>query len=210
VTESVVEIVVTLGASSGKVGAKIAVKVSAKLTKEAAEKLAKEMAEKALKEAAEAAEQQLAKSAGKQTSRIIEETAEMHAKRMAKEGAEKAGKEGAEQCGKKTGKEATEYARKVGKQGEDAAGIDARIKGRINVPGTSRWRIPDELTRFVLKEVKNVKYLSLTRQLRDYLKIARSTGRTFELWVPQALPLNKLSAPLRKLIEEGEIILKRF
>ena len=101
VTESVVEIVVTLGASSGKVGAKIAVKVSAKLTKEAAEKLAKELAEKALKEAAELAEEQAAKSAGKQTSRIIEETAEMHAKRMAKEGAEKAGKEGAEQCGKK-------------------------------------------------------------------------------------------------------------
>ena len=198
---------VTLGASSGKVGAKIAVKVSAKLTKEAAEKLAKELAEKALKEAAELAEEQLAKSAGKQTSRIIEETAEMHAKRMAKEGAEKAGKEGAEQCGKKTGKEATEYARKVGKQGEDAAGIDARIKGRINVPGTSRWRIPDELTRMLLKEVKNVAKLSFTRQLRDYVKISQELGIPFELWMREGV---KLSKPLREAIEEGLIIPKYF
>jgi len=206
VTESVVEIVVTLGASSGKVGAKIAVKVSAKLTKEAAEKLAKEMAEKALKEAAEAAEQQLAKSAGKQTSRIIEETGEMAAKRMAKGGAEKAAKEGAEQCGKKTGKEATEYARKVGKQGEDAAGINARKKG-FQVPGTNRWRFPDAVTEFVLKEVKNVAKLSFTRQLRDYVKLSKHLGVPFELWVREGAHLSK---PLREAIDNGDIILRWF
>lgn len=69
----------------------------------------------------------------------------------------------------------------MGQAGERLAGIDRSAKQPINVNG--RVRIPDAMTDSVLKEVKNVKYISNTQQLRDFATYANATGRTLELWV---------------------------
>ena len=69
----------------------------------------------------------------------------------------------------------------MGKAGERMAGIDPSAKRAIRING--RVRIPDELTQTTLKEVKNVKYISNTLQLRDFADYAKITGRTLELWV---------------------------
>ena len=69
----------------------------------------------------------------------------------------------------------------MGKAGERMAGIDPSAKRAIRING--RVRIPDELTQTTLKEVKNVKYISNTLQLRDFVDYAKITGSTLELWV---------------------------
>ena len=69
----------------------------------------------------------------------------------------------------------------IGKIGEQLAGIDQGAKVSIFVNG--RTRIPDALTETVLTEVKNVKYISNTRQLKDFSDFALATGRTMDLYV---------------------------
>ena len=69
----------------------------------------------------------------------------------------------------------------MGKAGERMAGIEPSAKRAIRING--RVRIPDELTQTTLKEVKNVKCISNTLQLRDFADYAKITGRTLELWV---------------------------
>ena len=69
----------------------------------------------------------------------------------------------------------------IGKAGENMAGIDQSAKSTIQING--RNRIPDELTNTALREVKNVKYISNTQQLRDYRDFALSTGRKYILVV---------------------------
>ncbi len=56
-------------------------------------------------------------------------------------------------------------SRALGIAGEQAVGLSG-AKTAIQVGG--RTRIPDALTRTTLTEVKNVKTLSFTRQLRDF------------------------------------------
>ena len=69
----------------------------------------------------------------------------------------------------------------MGKAGERMAGIDQSAKEPIQING--RTRIPDALTDTTLTEVKNVKYISNTQQLRDFAAFANDTGRSLELWV---------------------------
>ena len=69
----------------------------------------------------------------------------------------------------------------IGKAGERMAGIDPDAKEIIKV--NKRIRIPDAMTSTTLKEVKNVKYISNTQQLRDYAAYAKLTERSLELWV---------------------------
>ena len=69
----------------------------------------------------------------------------------------------------------------IGKAGERMAGIDPSAKQAINVNG--RIRIPDALTDTVLTEVKNVKYISNTQQLKDFATYAGTTGRALQLYV---------------------------
>ena len=69
----------------------------------------------------------------------------------------------------------------IGKVGEQLAGINPNAKTSIQVNG--RTRIPDALTPSTLTEVKNVKYISNTSQLRDFATFAKNTGRTMELYV---------------------------
>lgn len=69
----------------------------------------------------------------------------------------------------------------LGKMGEEMAGIDPSRKVPIEV--NNRRRIPDALDDYTLTEVKNVKYISNTRQLWDFADYAELTGRSLELWV---------------------------
>ncbi len=96
---------------------------------------------------------------------------------------------------------ATALARRLGRAGEDAVGI-TQAKIGVKVPSSGRMVFPDKITDEVLKEVKNVKYQSLTQQLRDYLEIARARGLEYELWLR---PSTKVSKPLQRLMDAGEI-----
>ena len=80
----------------------------------------------------------------------------------------------------------------IGKAEEKMARINQSAKKPINVNGTIR--IPDELTSSTLKEVKNVKYISNTRQLKDFATYAKDTSRSLELWVR---PTTKIAQTVR-------------
>jgi hypothetical protein len=94
----------------------------------------------------------------------------------------------------------TATARSLGIAGERAVGITGP-KTAINVAG--RTRIPDAMTRTTLTEVKNVKSLSFTRQLRDFHSFSQQTGRDFILYTR---PNTTLSGPLQNAINQGTII----
>ena len=73
------------------------------------------------------------------------------------------------------------------------------------------YTMPSGITRFpddidpktnVLTEVKNVKSLSFTQQLRDYAAYAQENGLTFNLYVR---PSTQMSGPLRAAIANKEI-----
>ncbi len=68
-----------------------------------------------------------------------------------------------------------------------------------------RRRIPDGVTDEVLTEVKNVKKLSFTHQLRDYLDISQKYGLSFDLFVRQD---TKLSEPLKEMLRNEMIQLR--
>ncbi|HJL11558.1 MAG TPA: putative toxin [Polyangiaceae bacterium LLY-WYZ-15_(1-7)] len=93
----------------------------------------------------------------------------------------------------------------TGQAGEDAvrAVVDIGPKEKIFV--NDRYRIPDGMDPSWLNEVKNVKRLSNTRQLRDFLDFAQQTGRKFRLFVRQN---TRLSGPLEELVQAGVIILE--
>ena len=97
-------------------------------------------------------------------------------------------------------------ARRLGRAGEAAVGI-VGPKIRIPIPGTSRTRVPDQLTATSLVEVKNVQALTFTQQLRDFSSYARVTGRTFELYVRAN---TRLSGPLQEAVARGDIILREI
>ncbi|MGE3511605.1 MAG: RHS repeat-associated core domain-containing protein, partial [Vicinamibacterales bacterium] len=96
---------------------------------------------------------------------------------------------------------------RAGQAGEDAvrAVVNIGEKGKFVVNG--RTRIADGITDTVVSEVKNVKTLSYTRQLRDYVDFARQTGRRFDLFVrPDGG--TTLSGPLAEAIADRLINLR--
>lgn len=74
-------------------------------------------------------------------------------------------------------------------------------KTAIQVGG--RTRIPDALTRTTLTEVKNVKSLSFTQQLRDFHIYSQQNELNFILYTR---PNTTLSGPLQQAINNGSII----
>ncbi|MFZ5968239.1 MAG: putative toxin [Bacillota bacterium] len=104
---------------------------------------------------------------------------------------------------------ATEYARRVGRAGEQAAGIIKNTTRIKSITGSAKYRIPDGLddANKLIQEVKNVKYQGLTNQIKDFSAYAKREGYTFELFVR---PDTKISSPLQKLIDTGEIIIKHI
>ncbi len=108
----------------------------------------------------------------------------------------------ATEAGARTARHTIEEAVRVGKAGEDAAGI-VGPKSRIRIPGTDRYRVPERITPTTITEVKNVRRLSYTQQLRDLVNAAEVTGRDFELFIRET---TEVSGPLREAIEQGHII----
>lgn len=83
----------------------------------------------------------------------------------------------------------------LGQRGE--AAVAARTGLTKNTTGISvggRTRIPDFIG-VNIHEVKNVKRLSNTRQIRDYVSIASSRGQKLVVWVN---PTTRVSGPLRR------------
>jgi hypothetical protein len=103
--------------------------------------------------------------------------------------------------------EGSALATRLGRIGEET------IRGLENIgPATrfytpaGRLRIADGMLNTAVSEVKNVKYLSLTRQIRDYVQYSKSTGRTFQLFTRGS---TKLSGPLQDMVDTGAILLRR-
>ena len=68
-----------------------------------------------------------------------------------------------------------------------------------------RQRIPDFISPKKIIEVKNTNTQSLTQQIKDDIKLASTTGKTFELWTRSNTHLSK---PLLDEINAGHIIHK--
>jgi RHS repeat-associated protein len=94
-------------------------------------------------------------------------------------------------------------AARLGREGEAAVRSAISIGPKVGITlANGRRRVPDGLTRIVLSEVKNVAYLSRTKQLVDYMTFATETGRRFDLYVREG---TGLSGPLRNLHDAGKI-----
>ncbi|MEO0249526.1 MAG: putative toxin [candidate division WOR-3 bacterium] len=93
---------------------------------------------------------------------------------------------------------------RMGQAGERAAGITGP-KTRIEV-APNKFRIPDEVREGIsLTEVKNVKSLSFTRQLRDYYQYCQDKNLKFVLYTRKNTQLSKA---LQELIQQGKIELR--
>ena len=94
---------------------------------------------------------------------------------------------------------------RIGQEGEAAVRAVEDIGPKVPIEIAGRTRIPDGLTEEVLTEVKNVKSLSFTQQLRDYESYANQTGRQFRLWTRSN---TQLSGPLEDAVRNHEIVLR--
>jgi len=99
---------------------------------------------------------------------------------------------------------ATLLARTLGRDGELAAEIVKNTERIPSLTGTAAYRIPDALekTTLVLTEVKNVKQLSLTSQVKDFVLFAEKKG--YEV-ILRVRPTTRLSKPLQELVQQGRI-----
>jgi hypothetical protein len=94
------------------------------------------------------------------------------------------------------------FVRKAGDAGEAAVRAVYDIGEKVAIKIGGRTRYPDGLLSGVLSEVKNVRSLSYTSQLRDYAAYASQNGLRFDLYVR---PTTVLSGPLLDAIESGAI-----
>jgi hypothetical protein len=92
----------------------------------------------------------------------------------------------------------------VGQAGERAAGIPQGSKVHIRING--RTRIPDRLTQSELIEVKNVRKLSYTQQLRDFYEYCKRNNLRFVLVVRRD---TRLSRTLQEMERKGQIVVRR-
>ena len=93
----------------------------------------------------------------------------------------------------------TGTANQVGKIGEKLSGIVKNTKSYI-VNGRSR--IPDGISKRFVQEVKNVKKLSLTSQIKDSIQLADELGKRLQLFIR---PDTYLSNPLKQAIKKHKI-----
>jgi hypothetical protein len=94
---------------------------------------------------------------------------------------------------------------RLGQAGEKAVRAVYNIGDKVKIAINGRVRIPDGMTDTVLSEVKNVKSLSFTRQLRDFAEYAQQTGRQFDLYVR---PDTGISKTLQTAWEKGIVNIK--
>jgi len=97
---------------------------------------------------------------------------------------------------------------KVGRVGEASAKIVKNTRRIESLTGTATYRVPDILDRMrrVIGEVKNVRKLSYTNQIRDDVLYAKKLNYTFELHVRTD---TVLSGPLQAAVDGGNIRLIR-
>jgi hypothetical protein len=102
-----------------------------------------------------------------------------------------------------------ERATRLGREGERAAGI---VGPKVGALINGRMRFPDEVTDFLVKEVKNVKYQGWTKQLQDYADLAKQRNIPFELWIRPGPPGvgTTISRVLQRAADEGKVIFKRI
>lgn len=96
--------------------------------------------------------------------------------------------------------------RSLGKLGEKLAKIQKNTQRIESVNKTAKYRIPDILDKAtkVVGDVKYVKKLSLTKQIKDYVAYAAKYGYTVVLFVK---PETTISGPLQQLVDAGKIAL---
>lgn len=104
-------------------------------------------------------------------------------------------------------KDALQTAYQIGRQGEALSGLTKNTQRIESLTKTASYRTPDGLdtANKVLSEVKNVRYQSLTNQIKDFVQYSQQNGYKFELYTR---PDTKLSTPLQSLIKAGKIIQK--
>lgn len=92
-----------------------------------------------------------------------------------------------------------------GQAGEAAVRARYEIGPKVKIKVNGRNRIPDGETNTVLSEVKNVKKLSYTRQLRDFADYCAETGKEFHLYARYDATATQ---PLLDAIKRGVIELR--
>lgn len=97
--------------------------------------------------------------------------------------------------------------RKLGKAGEDAAGIVAKKTRIDSLTKTADYRIPDELTDLHLRDVKNRAYVKNTNQIKDFLKHCEKHDLKFILDVRKNA---RIAKTLLELEDAGVIIINRY
>ena len=97
----------------------------------------------------------------------------------------------------------------VGKLGETLSKLPKNTKHIISLTNTAKYRIPDYLDKAnkIIGDIKYVKYLSYTSQLKDFLLYAEKYGYTFFIKVR---PSTQLSGTLKALVDAGKIVLFYF
>ena len=76
----------------------------------------------------------------------------------------------------------TKRARRLGREGVNAAGIKRNTKRVDSVSGTANYRIPDEIGDTWIKEVKNVGEPSFDAQIRHSLYYTIMEGKQLIWW----------------------------
>jgi hypothetical protein len=94
---------------------------------------------------------------------------------------------------------------RIGQRGETLVRKAYNIGQKTAIRVAGRDRIPDGMTRTILSEVKNVRYLDYTRQLRDFATYAKRNGLRFDLYVRRS---TQLSGPLMDAVRAGIIRLR--
>lgn len=97
---------------------------------------------------------------------------------------------------------------RLGQAGEAAVTHAYDIGPKATRVINGRTRVFDGLTDEAVSEVKNVRHLAFTQQLRDTLQYAQRTGRRFDLYVRGGTNATTLSGPLAKAVNEGLINLR--
>ncbi len=104
----------------------------------------------------------------------------------------------------KYGNKSLKGIRALGIAGEEAVGVSSKVRIE-SLTGTAKYRIPDILTKSSIEEIKNVKHLSLTRQLNDFYLYSQKHDLRFILHTRSN---TTFSRPLQNLINNGNIINK--
>jgi RHS repeat-associated protein/uncharacterized repeat protein (TIGR02543 family) len=95
---------------------------------------------------------------------------------------------------------------RLGQIAERAVRMSFNIGDRFRFSVDNRWRIADGMVGLRISEVKNVRYLGLNQQIRDYVTFSQRNGLEFNLYVRFD---TRLSRPLEQAVTSGLINLRR-